>query len=175
MQPAPQAPTLTRAQSLIHDTIARIDAARSKLRANSGGIFPTVAKACDNKLVGARGLCVHRRGRSRSLSDSMPSDRGAASPDQETAGDAVSAACLRARGRCQRWRPAAGHALQEPDALASRRALHAQRRGTGFHRMRITRLDLVRRWRHDGQSDDGARECNFNGISYELEAPGRES
>ena len=62
MQPAPQAPTLTRAQSLIHDTIARIDAARSKLRANSGGIFPTVAKACDNKLVGARGLCVQYLG-----------------------------------------------------------------------------------------------------------------
>lgn len=55
-------PTLTRAQSLIHDTIARIDAARSKLRANSGAIFPTVTQACDNDLVGARGLCVQYLG-----------------------------------------------------------------------------------------------------------------
>lgn len=55
-------PTLTRAQSQIHDTIALIDAARSKLRANSGAIFPTVAQACDNELVGARGLCVQYLG-----------------------------------------------------------------------------------------------------------------
>lgn len=62
MTPAPQAPTLTRAQSLIHDTIARIDAARSKLRANSKRMLPTIAQGCDNDLVGARGLCVQYLG-----------------------------------------------------------------------------------------------------------------
>lgn len=62
MTPAPQTLTLTRAQYQIHDTIARIDAARTKLSANIKRMLPSIAQGCDNELVGARGLCVQYLG-----------------------------------------------------------------------------------------------------------------